>query len=225
MISTVYDSIASLKNKEHKVKSFFISFYCIGFIGLIFPLTTPLFLKLTPYALIFSFMAVMLFHSDFKGIKTYIFFSVVFAAGYFIELIGVNRGVIFGEYRYGQGLGLKLWNTPLLIGMNWLMMVYLSGSVVSLMNLRVIPSILIASFIMLLYDVLMEQVASDLDMWYWANNTIPLQNYIAWFIIALIFHIGIKIVGIKTENKIAPVILICHAAFFSLLFLFYRFIA
>jgi putative membrane protein len=130
---------------------------------------------------------------------------VVFAAGYFIELIGVNRGVIFGEYRYGQGLGLKLWNTPLLIGMNWLMMVYLSGSVVSLMNLRVIPSILIASFIMLLYDVLMEQVASDLDMWYWANNTIPLQNYIAWFIIALIFHIGIKIVGIKTENKDCPV--------------------
>src|SRR6478609_3641217 len=40
-----------------------------------------------------------------------------------------HKGLLFGEYAYGAGLGLKLWNVPLLIGLNWVMLVYCAGAV------------------------------------------------------------------------------------------------
>ncbi len=221
MIASVFKNIIDLKNREQKVKSFFISVYCIGFIGLIFPFSTQLFLKLTPYALLLSFLTIILFHQDYRK-KTLFFFVGLLITGFFIEMIGVKTGLIFGDYRYGNGLGFKLWNTPLLIGMNWLLMVYLSASIISKLHLKLFVSVILAALIMLGYDIIMEQVASNLDMWYWENNSVPFRNYIAWFLIAVIFHSIIKIFRINTENKIASVILICHFIFFSLLFIFYR---
>ena len=45
---------------------------------------------------------------------------VVFIIGYFIEVLGVRFKFIFGEYFYGETLGLKILNTPLIMGVNWL---------------------------------------------------------------------------------------------------------
>ena len=79
-------------------------------------------------------------------------------AGFLIEALGVNTGIIFGHYSYGKGLGLKIFNTPVIIGINWL---FLSYTCVSVSNYLVkSPTIrfLMAPALMLALDSALEQV-------------------------------------------------------------------
>ena len=75
---------------------------------------------------------------------------------------------------------------------------------------------------MLVYDIILEQLAPVLDMWHWENFRVPLQNYLAWFILALIFHSAIKFLGIQIRNKLALIMLICQSGFFLSLYMIYK---
>jgi bisanhydrobacterioruberin hydratase len=66
----------------------------------------------------------------------------------------------------------------------------------------------------------LEQVASEMDMWHWENNTVPMQNYAAWFAVAVCFHSIFKALKINARNSLAEVILISQFCFFLGLYLF-----
>jgi len=188
MAMDVINRLFNLKARESKVKSFFISFYAIGLAGMVLPFSFPLFLELIPLALLLSFFAIFLFHEQKIDLKTTLVFAIIFLAGFFVEVAGVNTGVIFGEYSYGEGLGYKLFNTPLMMGVNWVLMIYLSSSLVARLNAKPILSVFLASASMIIYDLVIEQVAPVFDMWSWISNSVPIQNYFAWFLIAIVFH-------------------------------------
>jgi len=209
-----------ISKKQKAISIFFIVFYTVGVIGMVFPYTFSLFLKLIPFALILSFVAVGIFHSKKIEWNTIICFVLIYIIAFTIEAIGVNTGKIFGYYTYGEGLGLKLFQTPLIIGINWIFLVYTSSSVVDKFKLSSFFKILFASVAMLIYDIVLEQIASKLDMWHWKDNFIPLQNYLAWFAIAVFFHSLIRIMKVRTENKLALLILSCQFLFFLLLYIF-----
>lgn len=63
--------------------------------------------------------------------KHVVFFIVVFTIGMFTEIVGVNTGLLFGDYQYGMVLGPKLYGVPFLIGLNWFIIVVSSGSIFS----------------------------------------------------------------------------------------------
>ena len=224
MTAKIIDKLLSLRTRESKVKSFFISFYVIGLAGMVLPFSFPIFLKLIPLALLLSFFAIFLFHEQKIDLKTIVVFAIIFLAGFFVEVIGVNTGGIFGEYWYGKGLGIKLFNTPLMMGVNWVLMIYLSSSLVSQLNIKPILSVFLASASMIIYDLVTEQVAPVFDMWSWTGNSVPIQNYIAWFLIAVVFHSLVKLFNINTRNFLAPLIYICQFLFFLILLLFFKFI-
>ena len=206
-------------SKEKETKIFIVIFYTVGIIGLSLTLTHALFLELIPVALALSFIALAIFHPSKKNKKTTIVFSGIFILSIVIEAIGVNTGLIFGNYLYGNSLGFKVFNTPIIIGINWLFLVYTSSSVLEQLKIHVYAKIVFSSLIMLVYDIVLEQVASKIDMWYWSNNIIPFQNYIAWFFISLFFHSIIKGMQIKTHNKLALIILISQFVFFLSLYI------
>jgi putative membrane protein len=217
MSSKIYEILSILPEKSKQTSVFFVLFYLVGIIGLSLPLTFPLFLKLVPFALILSLFALVLFHrARFDG-KTIAVFSGIILAGILVEAIGVNTGIIFGRYEYGNSLGLKIFNTPILIGINWFLLVYTSSSVLEQFKFHVALKIVVASIFMLVYDVVLEQLAPKMDMWLWENDRVPLQNYLAWFLIALVFHSVLKFFKIDTKNKIALVILLCQFLFFLIL--------
>jgi len=164
-----------------------------------------------------SSFAVFFFHTEWSK-KTIIVFLSIFLIGFFIEVAGVKTGVIFGRYTYGSALSLKFLDTPVIIGLNWLLLVYISSSVVDRLKTGTVFKVLLSASVLLLYDLILEQVAPKLDMWRWDNNTVPVQNYIAWFSIAFIFSGYLKTCGIKLQNNLAAVILICQTAFFTILY-------
>jgi putative membrane protein len=203
-----------------EVKIFYAIFYLVGVLGLSFPETRPLFIRLVPFALILGFAGVLLFHEAKSDLKTLTAFVLVYISGFVIESIGVNTGFIFGEYIYGKTLGYQIFETPLIIGMNWLFLVYVSSSLTEKINSGKFISFLLPPVLMVVYDLVLEQVAPDLGMWNWKGELVPLQNYIAWFVVAFIFVLVFRLLNIKTTNKIAPLIFILQFLFFlSLLIL------
>jgi putative membrane protein len=168
--------------------------------------------------LLLSFFTVLLFHSLFNQ-KFIAILLVICLLGFFIEVIGVSTLLIFGHYWYGNGLGFKFLNTPLLIGVNWFFLVYCSAIIIDKFPVHYGFKIILAALLMLLYDIILEQVAPSIDMWHWNGNVVPLQNYFAWFIIAGFFQGLLKWSGIKIQNQIAGTIFVCQALFFlSLIF-------
>jgi len=62
--------------------------------------------------------------SSCKRTDFYISLIAVSIIGFLIEVIGVKTGYIFGRYYYGQSLGYHLLSVPLLIGLNWGVLLY-----------------------------------------------------------------------------------------------------
>ena len=222
MMAYKHNYIEYISKKQQVISLFFVVFYTVGIIGMSLAFTYPLFIKLIPFALVLSFVALMLFHSGKIDWKTILFFLSIYVISFTIEALGVNTGQIFGYYSYGDGLGLKLFGTPFIIGVNWLFMVYSTAAIVERWKLHSIFKIIVAASIMLLYDLVLEQVAPKLDMWHWKYEIIPFQNYMVWLALALIFHSVLKILNIKTQNKLALIILGCQFLFFFLLFILFK---
>jgi len=207
---------------EKEVKKFLIIFYMIGVLGMLIPKTFVFFTKLIPFSLLLNFFYLAYFHPNKKDIKPVIIFSFILLAGLIVEIIGVNTVVIFGEYRYGSSLGLKVFETPVLIGFNWLFLTYTTSSIFEKFKYNAILKVVLASVLMLFYDVVLEQVAPKIGMWSWESDSVPLQNYVMWFALAFLFHSIIKVFKIKTTNPLSLVILGSQFAFFIILLIFLR---
>lgn len=206
--------------KEKEIKKFFVIFYIIGAIGMAIPFTSPLFKKLIPYSLLLCFFYLAYFHPNKKDKKSWLVFSFIFISGFLVEMLGVNTGKIFGSYLYGDSLGFKILETPLMIGLNWLFLVYTSAALVEKLRLTKWIKIFLASTCMLAYDLVLEQLAPTMDMWSWQNNVVPLQNYISWFLLAFIFHSLLVVFKIKTTNPLS-VLLFCAQFLFFIFLLFF----
>jgi putative membrane protein len=190
-------------------------FYAVGIAGLIIPVTIPLFIRLFPFALLLSLIGLIVFHSHPFDTKTLLVFAGIFLLGLFVEVLGVNTGKIFGNYSYGNALGIKLYHTPLIIGLNWLMLVYLTASVFNRFSFSAPLKIVFASLSMVLYDFLLEPAAPRLEMWNWDENLVPVKNYIDWFLVAFVFHTLVKLFRVKTDNPLALTLFFCQLFFFG----------
>jgi len=200
----------------------FVVFYAVGVGGIGIPVTQRFFIILMPFALLLSFVAILLFHKSLKSTNTRFVFFTIILVSYLVEVAGVNSQLIFGKYMYGQGLGLKVFETPLMIGINWAMLIYCSASITERFRVPVVLQVVLASALVVMYDVVLEQVAPFLDMWYWSGDTVPLQNYVVWFILALIFHTLVKFKKVQTVNPLATAIFICQFLFFASILIFIK---
>ena len=208
-----------------------ILMYLVGTIGLLIPFTQPYFKLASSFNLWISLILLLLFHQDFNKafIKTTIF---ILFSGFLLEVIGVKTGVIFGRYWYGQTLGTKLFDVPLVIGANWLLLVYCSAITTQSIFLQIKPKSffssiffqsLLAAGLLVLLDFLIEPVAIRLDFWHWQNEQIPTQNFQAWFLVAFgLSYIFLKVKFLKT-NSLAVLLLILQFFFFISLHIFPHF--
>ncbi|MHC1705058.1 MAG: carotenoid biosynthesis protein [Tenuifilaceae bacterium] len=209
-----------VERKEVEIKVFILIFYTVGIIGMLVPALFPLFIKLVPFALILSFLALTVFHRERNNRKSVIVFIAIYLLGFAVEVVGVNTGLLFGEYMYGNSLGIKALNTPIIIGLNWLLLIYITASVFEQFKIPNLAKIVLASSLMVGYDFILEIVAPRLDMWRFSDDVVPLQNYIVWFSFSIVLHSLIKIFRINTKNRLALIVLISQFVFFLVLAIF-----
>jgi len=198
--------------KVQMAKIAIVLWYLVGIVGFMIRPLQPLFQKLTPFGMVMAAALLMFFHEP-KNRKSAFIFSGIIVFGFVIELIGVNTQAVFGFYIYEDSLGPKLWNTPLIIGLNWLVLVYCITSLAKpIRNTWYFP--LIGAATMVAFDWLMEPVAIATDMWYWASGVIPNKNYIDWFLISGFLFLMIRILKVEISNRIAGILFAMQVVFF-----------
>ncbi len=85
------------------------------------------------FVLFFSLFSVVHCWSLEGPKRTAIFFAVSAVITYAMEETGVRTGLVFGPYHYGDQLGIKLDQVPVLIPLGWFMMIYPSWMVAKAM--------------------------------------------------------------------------------------------
>ncbi len=200
-----------------------IAMHVAGLVGLTWPISQPYFLKLVPFHLLFTTAIVIAFHTTINTL--FIRFAVcTFVAGFLAEVLGVKTGLIFGYYSYGSTLGWKLWTVPIIIGCNWLILVYCSGSIARKLTKNRMFQPILAATLMVLLDLFIEPVAIRLDFWQWESVGVPLQNYIGWFLLSFLLQLLFQKWIRDTHSRMAVLVYGVQFAFFlsgSILFRFF----
>lgn len=211
-----------MKNLSDKIlftKALIIIVYIVGLTGMIIPATRTLFIFLTPLNLIFSTMLLFLFREKSKKNNIHLL-SVIYFVSMLIEIIGVKSGVPFGSYFYGNALGPMVYNVPWLVGLNWVLLSYMTATLANQFSVKGFYQVIIASLFMVAFDVVLEQNASTMHMWYWQNNRIPFQNFAMWFALSLAFQGFIRFYKINIKNPISILLFITQFVFFMILIVF-----
>ena len=190
-------------------------FHICGMIGISYG-NKEFFLAFTPINLFISF--VLLFINQLQLEKSELNAAlIIFFIGMVSEILGVNYGLIFGDYVYLDNLGFKVLGVPVLIGVNWIILTFITGSMSSYIIKNKYIAALTGAILMILLDLIIEPVAPLLGFWIFDLPTVPLQNYIGWFVIGLttqyIYHFNIE----RKEHSFSINLLLVNSIFFTFL--------
>ena len=204
-------------SSSSKVSVFVIwLFHVCGMIGISYG-NKDLFLSFTPINLIISFFLLFVNQIQITQRELLSVFTI-FLIGMICEILGVNYGYIFGDYVYLDNLGTKVFGVPILIGINWIILTFITGSISSYIfkkNLKF--SILTGAIFMILLDLIIEPVAPLLGFWIFDLPSVPLQNYVGWFLIGLATQFVYQKFVVNKEMPFSTNLLLANIVFFSFL--------
>ena len=190
-----------------------VIFHAVGLFGLAFSRDPAWYRALTPLNLLLTLGILFSFHQTWN--KAFLVFSgLVLLTGFLVEVLGIHTGLLFGHYRYGTALGPKLWDVPLLIAGNWLLLVYVTGVLVQALPAPWWGKALAAATLMVLLDLLIEPVAAVLDFWIWEGYHIPASNYWGWLGVGWLLQLYFQRAGFSRYNPLALVVYGLQAVFF-----------
>ncbi len=210
-----------------------IFFHAIGLVGMLFT-DNNFFVHSTPFNLLLSFFLLIWTHPE-KNKSFYFFIGIVFIVGFLSEVVGVNTGLLFGDYHYSKILGIQLFQVPILIAVNWFIIIYCSGIGTHVLLNKVIhrvakdynePSLKLKAMsvifdgasLAVLFDWLMEPVAIKLGFWTWdGDGSVPFYNYFCWLLISILLLTVFNFFNFRKENKFAVNLLLIQALFFLIL--------
>lgn len=204
--------------------------HAVGLVGIL-AFNNEFILNCTPYSLLICFLLLLWTQKHIN--RPFIVFTLaIMLFGFFIEVVGVNTGKVFGAYKYGNVLGPKLFGVPLMISVNWFIIIYCCGIATYTILMRIIgrlaPSAAgppkfvkaltlltdgatIATFL----DWLMEPGVTRLGFWEWTNEGItPWYNYFCWFIFSMLMLGIFHVCHFNKRNKFAVNLLLIQLMFF-----------
>ncbi|WP_158559327.1 carotenoid biosynthesis protein [Deminuibacter soli] len=205
-------------------------FHISGLIGL-FTSARPWFIRHTPLNL-WLMAILLLFTHHRRHAGFWLFAALAFVTGMVTEIVGINTGLLFGQYVYTPVLGLQYKGVPLLIGVNWLVIVYCCGTAMEILQHRlaryyaasglVLPKriqtlsvIADGALLAVLFDWVMEPAAVKLGFWTWAaDGEIPMLNYGSWLVVSLLLLVLFRRLRVNCNNYFAIHLLIIEALFF-----------
>jgi uncharacterized membrane protein len=144
----------------------------------------------------------------FRGIL--VFTGICLTVGNVVENIGIATGFPFGHYRFLEVMGPSIFNVPILLGLAYIGMAYVSWILActllgsesrrdGILGMLALPAA--ASLIMVSWDIAQDPVWSTfLHAWVWRDGGswfgVPLSNFAGWygtvFAIYLLFSIYLR---------------------------------
>ncbi|MFO8001020.1 MAG: carotenoid biosynthesis protein [Marinilabilia sp.] len=199
-----------------KINLFWLIYYSVGILGFTIPVTRDFFRELIGFSILLSLILMLLFHQPWSP-RFLLASAMVVFGGFGIEVLGVNTGLVFGEYSYGANLGPLIFGTPVLIGLNWWMLIYIVSQLMRGTRIPVISQLLLGALVMTGYDLFLEPVAIATGMWGWNGQGVPMLNYLAWFLISFLFLSVFRLLKTDYNNPVSTGLLTAQTGFFILL--------
>jgi putative membrane protein len=172
------------------------------------------FLSLTPLNLLLTF-GIMMINISKINLRVIAAMSIPFLLGFVTEALGVNYGLVYGSYAYGENLGFKLAGVPLLICINWAVLTAITADVAKHFFKNIWVTALLGALLMTGLDVIIEVSAPRFDYWEFENGIVPLQNYLGWLGTAFLAHLAYQKFNIKTNNILSWHIYVSILVFFG----------
>lgn len=128
------------------------------------------------------------------------FAAVCILIGNVIENVGVAVGIPFGRYTFTSVMGPKLFHVPILLGLAYIGMAYVSWMVACAILKRhgqahpmAIP--FLAALVMTSWDLAQDPVWSTmLGAWVWRDGGrwfgVPISNYVGWYLTVLVIYLA-----------------------------------
>jgi len=196
------ESVASKRVKTTLVFWALLSVYAAARILQVFPGKVPIFVVVALHVL--PLIVFALIHGatiyGTRGIVT--FLAICLVIGNIFENLGIRTGFPFGHYYFTDLMGPKLFGVPILLGLAYLGMAYLSWIVAHLIlrNVRsplagshdvTLP--LVAGFIMVAWDFSQDPVWSTfMHLWIWQQGGayfgVPVSNFLGWYLTVYVFY-------------------------------------
>lgn len=221
--------------RKNLAVSIAILFHVSGFIGIAFTPYKNWFVQTTWFNLLL--MAVLLIYNNQDNNKHFWGFAAIsFGIGYLVEVIGVNTGLLFGNYTYGQPMGFKLFSVPVLIGLQWFVTIYCCGVITYNVQrwiekrvlketgkepemqhygkVQIVSLIIDGALLAVIFDYGLEPIAQKLGYWTWYNNKIPFYNYACWFFISVVLLALLRKFKFNKVNHFALHLYIIQLLFF-----------
>lgn len=190
--------------------------YLVGVLGIGFEIL-PGMAALTSLHLLISFLFLVYWHKG-KTVNFWIWLILAYTIGFGVEYLGVKYGFLFGSYSYGANLEPTLMGTPLIIGINWILLSYCFTHLIADLSPRRLSIFFVAAIsatLMTAFDLIIEPVAIELDFWNWAGESVPWTNYTGWWLVSfLINFLYLKFGVSKGRNPISIWILVLQLFFF-----------
>jgi putative membrane protein len=137
-----------------------------------------------------------------------------------IEVLGVHTGFPFGAYHYSSDLGFPLFGVPPVIGLNWVLVILGSISLVDSLFHKPLLALGAAPLVCVIFDLVLEPNSFFLRYWTWNDGMAPFQNYLAWGLITFACTGVFLLMRIRLETRLAAVNLVLQFFFFLVLLLY-----
>ncbi len=219
-------------NRNNIATAIAILFHLVGLTGMLF-FDQQKFAALTPLNMLLMF-ALLVWTQQERTAGFWLLALGCFIEGILVEIVGVNTGFLFGDYTYGNVLGPKVMGVPWMIGLNWFLVIYSCGIIItrfshylisrvsaeeqgSLRNVYQWSLILDGALLAVFFDWIMEPVAVKLGFWTWNESPIPFKNYFCWLIVSMVMLLMFRKASFDKLNQFAINLLLIQAMFFLLL--------
>jgi putative membrane protein len=219
-----------------------LAFHIPGFIAIAF-FKSQLFISLTPLNLVVC-MALIFWTQQIINTAFLFFCLLSFSIGFIAEYIGINTGLLFGKYKYGDVLGPKWNGVPWVIGVQWMITTYCIGICMNMIHKKfsvvkapeadatqieqkaavqnsknwiLLSTIIDGSLLAVFFDWVIEPVAVKLGYWRWSDNEIPMSNYYSWWLVSVPILAAFYYLPFPKQNIFALHLLLIQFMFFLLL--------
>lgn len=203
----------NIRALEMRMPAVFARFYAVGLLLWLLPPTRGLFVAITSPSLLLTVAAAFVFQRSWNR-RTVVWFVFIVVSSSLLEWAGVHDARIFGRYAYGPGLAPMVDGTPLIIGLNWLWLVYASHDLAARLVRSSVLRVVAGSAAMVAYDVAMEWAAPAMRMWQFDTVYAPLRNFAVWFAVAAIYQSGFEALAVRSDNRPARILFGLQFVFF-----------
>ncbi len=192
-------------------------FHISGILGIYFG-NSQWFIDKSPLNLLISLL-LFLWLFPIRRFKHFLLLFLFCGIGLFAEWLGVQYGLLFGTYEYGENLGVKLDGVPYLIGFYWALLTFITATISAKTGLPGWTQPFAGAGLMVFLDVFMEKSAPAFDFWEF-EGTVPLDNYLAWFGIGLALQLLLYFSKVKGNFKISLHLYLAQLLFFLFFYFF-----